>query len=62
MENKHLVSITDYSKEEIFRILDLAADFEKNPNQNLSIPPNYYWWFFYFKIILYKIGYIKTLL
>jgi len=35
MENKHLVSITDYSKEEIFRILDLAADFEKNPNQNL---------------------------
>ncbi len=35
MESKHLVSITDYSKEEIFRILDLAADFEKNPNQNL---------------------------
>jgi len=35
MENKHLVSITDYSKEEIFRVLDLAADFEKNPNQNL---------------------------
>ncbi len=35
MENKHLVSITDYSKEEIFRILDLATDFEKNPNQNL---------------------------
>ena len=35
MENKHLVSITDFSKEEIFRILDLAEDFEKNPNQNL---------------------------
>ncbi|HAF30264.1 MAG TPA: aspartate carbamoyltransferase [Bacteroidales bacterium] len=35
MENKHLVSITDYSKEEIFKILDLAAEFEKNPNQNL---------------------------
>ncbi len=35
MENKHLVSITDYSKEEIFKILDLATDFEKNPNQNL---------------------------
>lgn len=35
MENKHLVSITDFSKEEIFRILDLAGDFEKNPNQNL---------------------------
>jgi len=35
MENKHLVSITDFSKEEIFRILDLAADFEKDPNQNL---------------------------
>ncbi len=35
MENKNLVSITDYSKEEIFKILDLAADFEKNPNQNL---------------------------
>jgi aspartate carbamoyltransferase catalytic subunit len=35
MENKHLVSITDFSKEEIFRILDLAEGFEKNPNQNL---------------------------
>ncbi|MBU8892554.1 MAG: aspartate carbamoyltransferase [Bacteroidales bacterium] len=35
MENKHLISITDYSKEEIFKILDLAAEFEKNPNQNL---------------------------
>lgn len=29
MENKHLVSITDFSKEEIFRILDLAEGFEK---------------------------------
>ena len=35
MENKHLISITDYSKEEIFKILDLAAEFERNPNQNL---------------------------
>ena len=35
MENKNLISITDYSKEEIFKILDLAEDFEKNPNQNL---------------------------
>lgn len=35
MENKHLVSITDFSKEEIFRILDLAEGFEENPNQNL---------------------------
>lgn len=35
MKNKHLVSITDFSKEKIFKILDLAAEFEKNPNQNL---------------------------
>jgi len=35
MENKHLISITDFSKEEIFKILDLAAEFEENPNQNL---------------------------
>ncbi|MFB6340075.1 aspartate carbamoyltransferase [Saccharicrinis sp. FJH62] len=35
MEHKSLVSITDYSKEEILRIVDLAAYFEKNPNQNL---------------------------
>ncbi|NOQ26683.1 MAG: aspartate carbamoyltransferase [Bacteroidales bacterium] len=35
MENNHLISITDYSKEEIFKILDLAAEFERNPNQNL---------------------------
>ncbi|MFB6317955.1 aspartate carbamoyltransferase [Saccharicrinis sp. FJH54] len=35
MKHKSLVSITDYSKEEILRIVDLAAYFEKNPNQNL---------------------------
>ena len=35
MENKSLVSITDYSKNEILRIVDLAAYFENNPNQNL---------------------------
>ncbi|MFC2104375.1 aspartate carbamoyltransferase [Bacteroidota bacterium] len=35
MENKHLISITDYSKDEIFKILDLAEEFEKNPNQDL---------------------------
>ncbi len=35
MKNKHLVSITDFSKDEIFKILDLAEDFEKNPNQDL---------------------------
>lgn len=32
---KDLISITDYSKEEYLRILDLAAEFEKNPNQDL---------------------------
>jgi len=30
---KDLISITDYSKEYYLRILELAADFEKNPNQ-----------------------------
>jgi aspartate carbamoyltransferase catalytic subunit len=35
MKNKSLVSITDYSKEEYLKILELAAEFEKNPNQNL---------------------------
>lgn len=30
---KDLISITDYSKEDYLRILELAADFEKNPNQ-----------------------------
>ncbi len=35
MKNKSLVSIQDYSKEEILRILDLAAEFEKNPHQRL---------------------------
>jgi aspartate carbamoyltransferase catalytic subunit len=35
MKNKNLVSITDFSKDEIFKILDLAEEFEKNPNQNL---------------------------
>ena len=32
---KSLVSITDYSKDEMLRILDYAAEFEKNPNQHI---------------------------
>ncbi len=32
---KDLISITDYSKEEYLRIMELAADFEQNPNQEL---------------------------
>jgi aspartate carbamoyltransferase catalytic subunit len=35
MKNKSLISINDYSKEEILRVLDLAGDFEKNPSQIL---------------------------
>ncbi len=35
MKNKSLVSINDYSKEEIIRILDLAEVFEQNPRQNI---------------------------
>jgi aspartate carbamoyltransferase catalytic subunit len=34
MKNKSLVSITDYSKDDYLHILELAADFEKNPNRN----------------------------
>jgi len=33
MKNKSLISINDYSKEQILRTLDLAEDFEKNPSQ-----------------------------
>uniref|UniRef100_UPI003216BBAB aspartate carbamoyltransferase n=1 Tax=uncultured Draconibacterium sp. TaxID=1573823 RepID=UPI003216BBAB len=32
---KDLISITDFTKEEYLRIMELAADFEKNPNQEL---------------------------
>ena len=35
MKNKSLVSITDYSREEYLKILDLAAEFEKNPVQDI---------------------------
>jgi aspartate carbamoyltransferase catalytic subunit len=35
MKNRSLVSISDYSKEEILHILDLAAGFEAYPNQPL---------------------------
>jgi aspartate carbamoyltransferase catalytic subunit len=35
MKNKSLVSITDFSKDEILKIVDLAAEFEANPNQKL---------------------------
>ncbi|MDR2126170.1 MAG: aspartate carbamoyltransferase [Prevotellaceae bacterium] len=32
---KSLVSITDFSKDEILKTLDLASEFENNPNQNI---------------------------
>lgn len=35
MKNKSLVSITDYSKEDYLRILELAEEFENNPNQEI---------------------------
>jgi aspartate carbamoyltransferase catalytic subunit len=35
MKNRSLVSISDYSKEEYLKILDLAEDFEKNPRQDI---------------------------
>lgn len=35
IKNKSLVSINDFSKEEILRIIELAAEFEANPNQPL---------------------------
>jgi aspartate carbamoyltransferase catalytic subunit len=35
MKGKSLISINDYSKDDYMRILDLAAEFEKNPKQNL---------------------------
>ncbi|MFA5816880.1 MAG: aspartate carbamoyltransferase [Bacteroidales bacterium] len=35
MKNRSLVSITDYNQDEMLQILDLAAEFEKKPNQNI---------------------------
>lgn len=35
MKNRSLVSINDYSKDEILRILDLAAEFELQPRQDI---------------------------
>ena len=35
MQNRSLVSITDYNKEDYLEILSRAAEFEKNPRQNL---------------------------
>lgn len=35
MKNRSLVSIEDYSKDEILRILELSKHFEKNPNQKI---------------------------
>ena len=35
MKNKSLVSISDYTKDDYIRILDLAAEFEKEPNQDI---------------------------
>lgn len=35
MKSKSLVSITDFSKEEYIKILNLTEEFEKNPKQKL---------------------------
>ncbi len=35
MKNKSLVSIEDYNKKEYLKILDLAAEFEENPERNI---------------------------
>jgi len=35
MKNKSLISINDYTKEDYLRIIELAAEFEKNPVQNI---------------------------
>jgi aspartate carbamoyltransferase catalytic subunit len=35
MKNRSLVSITDYTKDEYLRILSLAEEFEKSPNQSI---------------------------
>jgi len=35
IKNKSLVSINDYTKSEYVKILDLAQEFQNNPNQNL---------------------------
>lgn len=35
MKNRSLVSIEDYSKDEILKILELSKHFEKNPNQKI---------------------------
>ncbi len=35
MKNKSLISINDYSKDQIIRTLNLAEDFEENPNQKI---------------------------
>jgi len=35
MKNKNLVSITDFNKEEYLRILELAAEFEQAPRQDI---------------------------
>jgi aspartate carbamoyltransferase catalytic subunit len=35
MKPKSLVSINDFSREEFMKILELAAEFEKNPTQDI---------------------------
>ena len=35
MHKRDLISITDFSKDDYLRIMELANEFEKNPNQNL---------------------------
>ncbi len=35
MQNRSLISINDYSKEEILHVLDLAGEFEQNPSRDI---------------------------
>ncbi|MCF0189516.1 MAG: aspartate carbamoyltransferase, partial [Bacteroidaceae bacterium] len=35
MENRSLVSLVDYTKEKLLYLLQMAAEFEKQPNRHL---------------------------
>ena len=41
MKARSLISITDFTKEEYLKIMQLAQDFESNPNQDLFIFDKY---------------------
>ena len=54
MENRSLVSIAGLSKEKILYLLEMAREFEKNPNRKIMDGRVVATWFFVYRLVPYR--------